>query len=148
MLKAASVLWVIWGLFHVLGGIMVITLLNGEHPNGSLSSVPGVVNIDFMGQESPFAVIASLKQHGFNLAWIGVLVTIGAVYVWKRNKVAIFACAIVGGFADLGYFLYVDLAGYAETPGPEMTYIMGTAIILAFFVYFKSDKLKAFNSIK
>jgi len=41
--------------------------------------------------------------------------------------------AFLGGFADLGYFLFVDLAGYADPPGPQMTYICATAIALSLY---------------
>jgi hypothetical protein len=35
---------------------------------------------------------------------------------------------VIGGFTDVGYFTFLDLTGFAEDPGPQMTYIMATAI--------------------
>ena len=136
-LRTASVLWAIWGVFHVLAGIMMIYLFGTEHPDGLLSAVPESLNINLMGKQSDIPIVPSLKQHGFNLAWFGMIVTIGSVYVWKQNKLAILTCVLIGGLADLGYFLYVDLAGFSDSPGPEMTYIMATAIILGLYGYFR-----------
>ena len=66
---------------------------------------------------------------------------IGAIFVWRKNRNAIFFNAIVAGFADTGYFLFLDLGDFVLAPGPQMTYICASAIILSFYVYFKSDKL-------
>ena len=145
LLKTSAILWAIWGVFHLFIGIATLVLFNNGHPSGDFQSIPEMLNFTMFGNESQFPPLATLKQHAFNLAWIGLIVTIGSVYVWKKDKIAILTCAIIGGFADLGYFIYVDLPGYAISPGPEMTYIMATAIILAFFAYFKSDKLHIFS---
>lgn len=45
--------------------------------------------------------------------------------------------ALVGGLADLGYFLFLDLGGYVEfVPGTVMTIVSATAIIVSFTAYF------------
>ncbi len=146
MLRIASVLWGIWGAFHLFIGVALLMVIAAGHPDGQLASIPGVVNIMMMGNEGRFAVIPSLEQHAFNLAWFGVVVGVGCVYVWRRRAEAIFVCTLVGGFADLGYFLYVDLPGYADPPGPQMTYIMASAIALSLYAYFKSDTLRAIQN--
>lgn len=133
-------LWFVWGVFHVIIGIAVMQLLGSEHPEGALSSVPAVVDVQFFGSDATFATIASLQQNGFNLAWFGVILAVASLFVWRASKLAVVTSIVVGGLADLGYFLFVDLPGYAEPPGPQMTYIMVTAILLASFAYFTSDK--------
>jgi hypothetical protein len=47
---------------------------------------------------------------------------------------------VIGGFADVGYFIFLDLTGFAEDPGPQMTYIMATAIALAGYSYATSSR--------
>lgn len=136
-LRSASILWAIWGVFHVLAGIAMIYLFGVEHPDGTLSAVPEFLNLNLMGDQKVFPIVPALKQHGFNLAWFGVIVTIGCVYVWKESKLAILTCVLTGGLADLGYFLYVDLAGFSDSLGSAMTYIMATAIILGLYGYFR-----------
>ena len=142
LLRIASVLWGIWGAFHLFIGVVLLMVVSEGHPDGQLASIPDVVNITMMGSEGRFVVVPSLNQHAFNLAWFGIVVGIGCVYVWKRRAEGIFVCILVGGLADLGYFLYVDLPGYADPPGPQMTYIMAAAIALSLYAYFKSDRLR------
>jgi hypothetical protein len=49
---------------------------------------------------------------------------------------AIWVTAMVGGLADLGYLLFVDLPGYVNFfPGTVMTLISASAIILSFWVW-------------
>jgi hypothetical protein len=143
LLRGASVLWGIWGVFHLFIGVALLIVIAEGHPEGQLSAIPGILNIDMMGSEGRFTVVPMLQQNAYNLAWFGVVVTVGCVYVWRRSANAIFLCTLIGGLADFGYFIYVDLPGYADPPGPQMTYIMATAIALSWYVYFKSDRLRA-----
>ncbi len=145
MLRASAILWAIWGVFHLFIGIAMIVLFQNGHPQGDFQAIPATLNFTMFDMESLFAPIGTLKQHAFNLAWIGAIVTVGSYYVWKMNKTGLFACALIGGMADLGYFLYIDLPGYAFTLGPEMTYIMALAIMMGIYVYFKSDKFIRFK---
>jgi len=55
----------------------------------------------------------------------------------KGNKSNIFLAALVGGLADLSYFIFLDLGGFVKfMPGTLMTTFSHTAIILSFYVYF------------
>jgi len=141
VLKVSAVLWAIWGVFHLFIGVASAVLFIKGHPVGQFEAFPEVMNITMFNMQSPFAPIATLVQHSYNLAWAGLIVTIGSIYVWKQNKTAIFLSALIGGLFDLGYFVFVDLGGYASFPGPQMTYICASAIVLSFYAYFKSDKL-------
>ena len=142
ILRVSSVLWAIWGLFHLMIGVVMIVLLAKGHPTGDFHEIPAVVDFEMLQMQNPFAVIATLKHHSFNLAWAGAVVSIGSVYVWRKSANAIFLCALVGGLMDVGYFVFVALPGFAFTPGPEMTYICAAAIVSSFYAYFKSDRLK------
>jgi len=42
----------------------------------------------------------------------------------------------VAGLTDIGYFAFIDLAGWAFTLGPELTYITVAAILSSFYVHF------------
>ncbi|NNK79866.1 MAG: hypothetical protein HKO93_00085 [Flavobacteriales bacterium] len=64
---------------------------------------------------------------------------LSAFWVWKGNKNAIYLAAITGGLTDLGYFLFIDLGGYANfVPGTVMTLICAAAIILSLFAHLKA----------
>ena len=79
---------------------------------------------------------AVINQHGFNLLWIGLATTIGAVFIWRGNMTAIWVAAMVGGLADVGYFLFMDLGGFVHfVPGTVMTLISASAILLSFWVW-------------
>ena len=142
MLKISSVLWGIWGLFHLLIGGFLLYLLGTGQIAEALHGIAGTVKLESLNLEYPYAVVATLKQHSFNLGWFGAATLIGCIFVWKKNPYAIFFCAIVGGLGDFGYFIFIDLPGLAIPPGPQMTWISGAAIILSITAYFKSNRLK------
>ncbi|MEM6665386.1 MAG: hypothetical protein AAF638_03185 [Pseudomonadota bacterium] len=133
MLKIAAGLWVIWGLVHALAGILV---LSGTTPEGFQAIADGTDPSLLVGPY-PDAVGAVLGQHAWNLLWFGVATTIGAVFIWKADMTAIWVTAMVGGLADLGYFIFLDLPGHVNfIPGTLMTLVSGAAILLSGFVWF------------
>lgn len=82
------------------------------------------------------AVGGLLNQHAWNLAWFGLATIIGAVFIWRGNMTSIWVTGMVGGLADLGYLLFVDIPGYVHFfPGTLMTIVSGSAIILSFWVW-------------
>lgn len=139
LLKIAAILWIIWGLVHVFaGGITMYFIISGDI-SSSISGIADAVNPVSVEMNYPAAAGAIIGQHGFNLLWIGLTTFICAFYIWKGDKNAIFLAAITGGFADLGYFLFLDLGGFVKfMPGTLMTIFSGTAIALSFYVYFKT----------
>lgn len=57
--------------------------------------------------------------------------------VWRANRTAIWVTGMIGGLADLGFFLLLDLPGYVNfVPGTVMTLISGSAIILSAWVWY------------
>ncbi|MEM9019537.1 MAG: hypothetical protein AAGC44_03140 [Planctomycetota bacterium] len=126
--RLASVLWVIWGLVHVLAGVMTISKDTGAAAAGIADAVDPA---DFEMAYHP-AVGAILNQHGFNLLWAGLVTTIAAIFVWRRARLAVICAVVVSGSFDLGYFLFMDLGGHVKfIPGTLMTLICATAIILS-----------------
>ena len=84
-LKAATVLWVIWGAVHVLAAIMVMT----SDTAGGLSAIAdGVDAALFTGDYHP-AIGGVLNQHGWNLLWFGGVTLVGSVMIWRKNMTAI-----------------------------------------------------------
>lgn len=131
-LKAATILWVIWGLVHTLAGVIV---LSGDATAGFQAIADGVAAEELVNEYHP-AVGGILNQHGWNLLWFGVATIIGGIFIWRGNLTAIWVTGMVGGLADLGYLLFVDLPGYVMFfPGTVMTIISGTAILLSFWVW-------------
>ena len=132
LLRAAAVLWVIWGLVHAFAGIMVLS----SDATGGVQAIADAVAPQTLALDYPAAAGGILNQHGWNLAWFGVVTIVGAVFIWRASITAIWVTGMVGGLADVGYLLFVDLPGYVNFfPGTVMTFISGLAIILSFSVW-------------
>ncbi len=131
-LKIAAVLWVIWGLIHMLAGVMTIA----QGPSLGFAAIADAVDPTLLVAEYHPAVAGVLNQHGFNLLWIGVVTIVGAAFIWRGNMTAIWVTAMVGGLADVGYLLFVDVPGYVNFfPGTVMSLISASAILLSFWVW-------------
>jgi len=132
LLKIATVLWVIWGLVHAFAGVIVLT---SDASAGFAAIADAIAAEEFAAEYHP-AVGGILNQHGWNLLWFGVATIVGGVFIWRGNLTAIWVTAMVGGLADLGYLLFVDLPGYVNFfPGTVMTMISASAIVLSFIVW-------------
>lgn len=141
LFKISSVLWIIWGIVHILAGVLTMS----GHFSGDISqSIVGIADATdpkSLTMEYPLAASAIIAQHGFNLFWIGLVTFISGFFIWKKNRNAIFLAALVGGLADLGYFMFLDLGGHVKfVPGTIMTIISATAILLSFYAHFREKK--------
>lgn len=143
ILKISAVLWIIWGLVHVLAGVMTMKGILSGDISASIIGIADGIDPSLLQTNYPKASGAIIGQHGFNLFWIGIVTFISAIFIWKGNKNAIFLAAITGGLADLGYFLFLDLGGYVKfVPGSIMTIISTLAIITSFYYYFNNRNEK------
>jgi len=141
LFRIAAVLWIVWGLVHILAGVLTMYAVLSGDISSSVSGIADAVDPATLQMDYPAAAGAIIGQHGFNLFWIGVVTFICAFFIWKGSKNAIFLAAITGGLADLGYFLFMDLGGYVNfAPGTVMTIVSSLAIILSFYAHFKSKK--------
>ena len=131
-LRVAAVLWVIWGLVHLAAGVLSLTGSTTE----MVQNIADGVSPETLETDYPDAVGAILDQHAWNLAWFGAVALIGAVFIWRQNRTAIWVTAMVGGLADIGYFLFLDLGGYVNfVPGTLMTLFSAAAILLSPWVW-------------
>lgn len=131
-LKVAAVLWVIWGLVHMLAGIIVIP----SDAAGGFAGIADAVDPALLAGDYHPAVNGILDQHGWNLLWGGLVTVVGAVFIWRRNLTAIWVTGMVGGLLDVGYLVFVDIPGFTHfVPGTLMTIISGTAVVLSFWVW-------------
>jgi len=138
LFRISSILWITWGLVHILAGVMTISFILSGDIAGAVGGIADAVNPSTLQADYPNAAGAILGQHGFNLLWIGFVTLMSAFYIWTGNRNAIFLAAITGGLADVGYFLFMDLGGYVHfVPGTVMTIVSASAIILSFTAYFQ-----------
>ncbi|MEM6633590.1 MAG: hypothetical protein AAF694_28210 [Bacteroidota bacterium] len=146
LLKVAAILWIIWGLVHTFAGVITISAVASGNIASGFSGIADAVDPTTFQLEYPNAVGGILGQHGFNLLWFGLVTTIGAIGVWQKMGWAILLNALVGGLADLGYFIFLDLGGFVHfVPGTVMTIVSYTAIAISLYAYFSSDMLTKFK---
>ncbi|MEO1291257.1 MAG: hypothetical protein AAFV62_00275 [Pseudomonadota bacterium] len=132
LLKASTILWVIWGLVHAFAGVLIVS----SSPAEGFQAIADAVEPATLAGPYQAAVEGVLNQHGWNLLWFGIVTIVGGVFIWGGNRTAIWVTALVGGLADLGYFLFIDLAGFANfLPGTLMTLVSASAIILSGYVW-------------
>jgi len=132
LLRTAAVLWIIWGLVHMLAGVLTISGDTTE----AVQAIADGVDEATLELDYPDAVGAIINQHGFNLLWIGTVTLVCAFFIWRRSVLAVFLAALVGGLADVGYFLFLDLGGYVNfVPGTLMTIFSATAIVASFVAH-------------
>jgi len=135
ILKVISVLWMIWGFVHVFAGGVTISRNTPEAIAGVADAVDP---LEVVGDYHA-AAGALINQHGFNLLWIGLVTMICAVLIWRAGPHLLYVlllAAIVGGLADVGYFIFMDLGGFVNfLPGTVMTIFSGLAVLLSLWVW-------------
>ena len=133
LLKTSSILWIVWGFVHVFFGVMIII-------NDTGFGIQAIGNdVELIPMNYPDVLGAIMNQHGWNLVWFGAVTTVGAVFIWRGSNIAIWINAMIGGLADLGYFMFLDLGGYVKFfPGTLMTIIALVAILLSIVAYSKN----------
>ncbi|MEL6323033.1 MAG: hypothetical protein AAFQ84_02250 [Pseudomonadota bacterium] len=137
LLKVAAVLWVIWGLVHMLAGFIVIP----ADAAAGFQAIADAVPPEALEADYHEAVGGILNQHGWNLLWGGFVTIVGAVFIWRANITAIWVTAMVGGLLDVGYLVFVDIPGYVHfVPGTLMTIVSGSAILISFWVWYSHTK--------
>ncbi|KMW59200.1 hypothetical protein AIOL_004181 [Candidatus Rhodobacter oscarellae] len=133
-LRAAAILWVVWGLVHMLAGVIILS----SDASGGFAAVADAVDPASLQHDYAPAVGGILHQHGWNLGWIGAATVIAAYFIWRGNLTAIWVAGMVGGLADVGYLLFVDFPGYANfMPGTVMTIVSASAVLLSFPVWLR-----------
>lgn len=132
-LKIVAVLWIVWGLVHIFAGAMTVLQ---DTPN-AVAGIADAVDPALLTGPYHEAAGALINQHGFNLLWIGLTTAIASIFIWRGDFVAVFIAGLVGGLADVGYFLFMDLGGFVHfAPGTVMTLVSASAILISGWVWF------------
>ncbi|HKL03240.1 MAG TPA: hypothetical protein VJ911_06170, partial [Cryomorphaceae bacterium] len=71
LFKTSAVLWIIWGLVHVLAGVMTLKGVLTNDISASIIGIADAVDPESVTMDYPKAAGAVIGQHGFNLLWIG-----------------------------------------------------------------------------
>ncbi len=120
---------------------MAAFLVTPADPQTAIGNILDGVDPAQLAADYPAELSGILSQHGWNLGWIGLTTIVGAVFIWRTSMTAIRVTALVGGMADVGYFVFIDLPGYANfLPGTLMTIVSASAIVLGFWVWFSNRR--------
>jgi hypothetical protein len=107
-----------------------------RNATGGLQAIADTVATETLALAYPDAVGGILKKHGWNLDRFGVVTLIGASFIRRANRTAIWVTAMAGGLADLGYLLFADVPGYVHVlPCTLMTFVSDSAIALSSWVW-------------
>lgn len=129
LLRTSAVLWAIWGLVHIFAGVVTLKAILAGSTAEAIHGITSKVPVEELIREYHPAESAVLSQHALNLAWFGLVTTVAAPFVWRGRRAMVYAAVLVGGCADLAYFIFIDLGGFANPPGPQMTWICAAAIV-------------------
>lgn len=141
--KIIATLWVIWAFFHVVPGIIsMVSAVNGDL--SWVEALEPAANSGQLAADYPtevFAILVIYGQHAFNLFWFGLVTFVAAIYIWRQQSwVAMLIAAVVGGFADLGVVIFIDIfGGYASLFGTVILLIALSAIVLSGYLYYTRD---------
>lgn len=140
LLRIVAVLWIVWGAVHVLAGVLTLNFSLQADMASAIGGIADAVAAQQLEAAYPAALSGILGQHGFNLLWFGLATLLSSLWIWKGNWRAVALAAIIGGLADLGYFLFLDLGGYVHfVPGTVMTLVSGLAILLSLLAYYRTS---------
>ncbi len=134
LFRVTGILWIIWGAVHILAGVMTMKGILSQDITSSVAGIADAIDRTSLELNYPKAAGAIIGQRGFNLFWIGLVTLICAFYIFRGNKIAIYLASLVGGLADLGYFIFMDLGGFVHfVPGTFMTIVSFSAICFGLF---------------
>lgn len=94
-------------------------------------------------EDYPLEVLTILVihgQHAYNLFWFGLVTLVCSILIWRQqNRIAMLVAAVVGGFADLGVILFIDLVGgYGSLFGKAITAVAFVAIALSVYMHLRA----------
>ncbi|MEM7378996.1 MAG: hypothetical protein AAF460_16020 [Pseudomonadota bacterium] len=135
LLRVAGVLWIIWGAVHMLAAVMIVPVDAAT----AIGNIADAVPRETLQGTYPAALSGILSQHGWNLGWIGLTTLVCGALMWRGALSVVWLAALVGGLADVGYFVFLDLPGFVRfVPGTLMTVFSALAIALSGWVWFRA----------
>ena len=110
--KVGAVLYVLWGIIHILGGLSLLAIAKGEGVNAFFAEIASASPLESPVEES--SVIASVAaSHAFNLFWMGLMCCIVAIEGnFKNKRYAYWVNMGIAGFADIGLIVFSLAPGH------------------------------------
>lgn len=106
--KVGAVLFVLWGLLHILGGAIILMAV-GESPAQGYAI--------YQESSTPYSELAGavLGYLAYSFIWIAVVVTvIGIRYNWNNSEQGLMLNTALVGLTDLGLVIFLVLPGFVS----------------------------------
>lgn len=120
--KIGAVLYLLWGLLHVLGGFLMLNASSvdmGSYLQVLMGEQGALANISTTSEIATSATMQVFAYHAFNLTWLGVLVSVVAVVSnWKNQASGFWFNLALVGLIDLGLIVYMVVPGVIPSSDP------------------------------
>lgn len=120
--KAGAVFYLLWGLLHVAGGVLMLSASSVDMGSylqvlvGEQSALAGVATNHAAATAASLQVFA---YHAFNLTWLGILVSVvAAVSNWKNQASGFWFNLALVGLIDLGLIVFMVVPGVIPRSDP------------------------------
>jgi hypothetical protein len=119
--RTGAILFVLWGLLHVVGGGAILLALGDGAASGF------AVYQSSTGTYPPLAG-AVLGYLAFTFVWIGAAVTVVGVRLnWRNSAAGLALNTVIAGLTDIGLVVFLVFPGYVTWPEASI----GIALLLA-----------------
>lgn len=107
--KVGVILYCVWGLLHIAGGVSIMFAQNeAEQIAIQASAIPAS---EFNGISSE-AVAGILNYHAFNLIWFGVFaIAVSIFYIWRNLQLGYWLNFLVLGSVEFGLVTFMLIPG-------------------------------------
>ena len=121
--KIGAFFYVLWGLFHVIIGVVLFHKLATLGGFGVISATASALPPDQIPHVTSAALNGILGQYSWNIFWPGLFAIIVALCLnWKNSLVGYWYNLIVVSLIDTGFVFAILLPGYITLrdglPGP------------------------------
>jgi len=122
--KTGAVLFILWGLIHILGGSLILASVTGN---------PDAGYAFYDEAATGYSALAGsvLGYLAFSFAWIGAVVAwIGLRYNWRNSSLGLALNFALVGLTDFGLVVFLVLPGFLSwlEASPGLVLFAGAAI--------------------
>lgn len=127
--RAGAIAYVLWGVLHIVVGVIPVLTFFGAGPAEMLAALPGASQVPANVDEPLLQAAYFTAEHHFNLAAFGVLAILVAVRLnWHGDPFGFRLNLIVLGLVDVAFIVGQILPGYMPllmgASGP-LLYVLG-----------------------
>ncbi len=107
--RIGAVFFAMWGLLHIIGGMALLRALSQEGSEAFLLQVGSAADEAALGAVPANTVSSAiLSYHAYNLAWMGLLALLVAIFAnWKNSLMGYLVNVFLIGAVDLGLYVYL-----------------------------------------